>query len=312
MVHNLPVVSDLRSNFPDAAIDWVVEESFAEIPALHPAVRRVIPVALRRWRKALLRMASWREMAAFRRGLQSQAYDIVLDTQGLFKSGMIVGQTCLTARGRRCGYAAEAAREPLAAKFYDAGFAVPKILHAVERNRGLAAAACGYLPDLPLDYGIAAPPLSAAWLPTGPYAVLLTATSRADKLWPDEHWLKLAAVLAQQGLGCILPGGTDAERQHASRLAQEMSHAMPAPPLSITELAGLFSGARLVIGLDTGLTHLAVALGRPTVALFCASDPRLTGVYAGESATTRVVNLGKQGASPTAEDVIAASLELAG
>lgn len=312
VVHNLPVVSDLRSNFPDAAIDWVVEESFAEIPALHPAVRRVIPVALRRWRMALLSMASWREMAAFRRGLQGQAYDVVLDTQGLLKSGLIVGQTHLTARGRRCGYAAEAAREPLAAKFYDACYAIPKILHAVERNRGLAAAACGYLPDLPLDYGIAAPPLSADWLPSGPYAVLLTATSRADKQWPDDHWLKLASALAQQGLDCILPGGTDAERQHAIRLAQEMSHAMPAPPLSITELAGLFSGARLVIGLDTGLTHLAAALGRSTVALFCGSDPLLTGVYAGQSATTRVVNLGMQGASPTAEDVIAVSKELAG
>ncbi|MEK7736292.1 MAG: lipopolysaccharide heptosyltransferase I, partial [Pseudomonadota bacterium] len=187
VVHNLPVVSDLRANFPNVAIDWVVEESFAEIPGLHPALRRVIPVALRRWRKTLLTAASWREMAAFRRDLQSQAYDLVLDTQGLIKSGLIVGQTRLTARGRRCGYAAEAAREPLAAKFYAAGFAIPRNLHAVERNRGLAAAACGYLPDLPLDYGIAALPLTAAWLPSVPYAVLITATSRADKQWPDEH-----------------------------------------------------------------------------------------------------------------------------
>lgn len=310
VVHNLPVVSDLRANFPDAAIDWVVEESFVEIPGLHPAVRRVIPVALRRWRKALLAAASWREMAAFRRDLRRQAYDIVLDTQGLVKSGLIVAQASLGARGRRCGYAAEAAREPLAARFYDAGYAIPKNLHAVERNRGLAAASCGYLPDLPLDYGIAALPSAAAWLPPGPYAVLLTATSRADKQWPDQSWLELAAALATRGLGCVLPSGTPAERGHARRLAHGMSHGLLAPPLSIGELAGLCAGARLVVGLDTGLTHLAAALGRPTVALFCGSDPLLTGVYAGESA--RVVNLGARGAAPAAADAIAAATELSG
>lgn len=314
VVHNLPVVSDLRANFPNVAIDWVVEEGFAEIPGLHPAVRRVIPVALRRWRKTLLSAASWREMAAFRRDLRRQAYDVVLDTQGLVKSGLIVSQARLAANGhgRRCGYAAEAAREPLAAQFYDAGFAIPKNLHAVERNRGLAAAACAYLPDLPLDYGIAALPLTAAWLPPGPYAVLFTATSRADKQWPDERWLKLAAALAAKSLGCVLPSGTQAEREHAHRLSQGMSLALLAPPLSIADLAGLCSGARLVVGLDTGLTHLAAALGRPTVALFCGSDPLLTGVYAGASAPIGACNLGKQGVAPNVESVIAVATELAG
>ncbi len=311
IVHNLPVASDLRANFPNMAIDWVVEESFAEIPGLHPAVRRVIPVALRRWRKTLLTAASWREMAEFRRDLRRQVYDVVLDTQGLVKSGLIVGQASLGANGRRCGYAAEAAREALAAKFYDAGFAIPKNLHAVERNRGLAAAACGYLPELPLDYGIAAAPLTAAWLPPIPYAVLLTATSRADKQWPDERWLKLAAALATRGLCCVLPSGTQAEREHAQRLSQGMSLALLAPPLSIADLAGLCAGARLVVGLDTGLTHLAAALGRPTVALFCGSDPLLTGVYAGESTPSRAFNLGTRDAPPTVESVIAVVTELA-
>ena len=310
VVHNLPVLSDLRRNFPDAEIDWVVEENFTEIPSLHPALRRVIPVALRRWRKALWSAASWRELAAFRRDLQRQAYDLVLDTQGLVKSGLIVSQARLSAHGRRCGYTAEAARELLAAKFYDTGFSIPKNLHAIERNRGLAAAACGYLPNLPLDYGITAAPLTAAWLPSDPYVVLLTATSRADKQWPDGRWLELAAALATRGLRCVLPSGTQAEREHAQRLMQEIPHAVLAPALSITSLAGLCAGARLVVGLDTGLTHLATALGRPTVALFCGSDPRLTGVYAAESSTTRAVNLGIPGAAPTATDVIAAAMKL--
>lgn len=315
VVHNLPVVSDLRSVFPEAAIDWVVEEALAAIPRLHPGVRSVIPVGLRRWRKSLLAAQSWREMAAFRRELQAEAYDLVLDTQGLIKSGLIASLARLAVQGRRCGYVAEAAREALAARFYDAGFAIPKNLHAVERNRWLAAAALGYVVDRPMDYGIArnaVRPTPPGWLPDGDYAVLLTATSRDDKLWPEQDWLSLAASLAERGLTCILPAGSEAERQRAARLAQGMSRAMPAPPLGIAEIAGLCAGARLVVGVDTGLTHLAAALERPTLALFSGSDPQLTGVYAGEAGLERVRNLGAIGCPPGAEEAIAAALELLG
>ncbi|MFA6442673.1 MAG: lipopolysaccharide heptosyltransferase I [Sterolibacterium sp.] len=317
VVHNLPVVSDLRAMFPETAIDWVVEEALVGIPRLHPAVRRIIPVGLRRWRRSLLSAQSWRDLAAFRRELHAEAYDVVLDTQGLIKSGLIVRQARLAARGRCCGYLAEAAREPLAARFYDEGFAIPKNLHAVERNRWLAAAVFGYAVDMPLDYGVARSPVRSAdlaWLPrsVSAYAVLLTATSRDDKLWPEQDWLKLASALAQRGITCILPAGTDAERQRATRLAAGMSPALVAPPLQIGEIADLCAGARLVVGLDTGLTHLAAALERPTLALFSGSDPRLTGVYAGSDGAARIRNLGAPGDPPSAEAAIAAVHELLG
>jgi len=315
VVHNLPVVSDLRAVFPDAAIDWVVEEALSPIPRMHPAVRRVIPLGLRRWRQSLLSAQSWREMAAFRHTLQDEAYDVVLDTQGLIKSGVVARQARLATRGRRCGYGAEAAREGLAARFYDARFVIPKNLHAVERNRWLAAAALGYVTDLPPDYGIAgraAGNNAPDWLPDPAYVVLLTATSSDDKLWPERDWRALAASLAQRGLTCILPAGTPAERQRADHLAQGMARVRVAPPLGIAEIAGLCAGARLVIGLDTGLTHLAVALERPTLALFSATDPQLTGAYAGESVPTRICNLGVRGAPPTAAEASAAALELLG
>ncbi|MDD5249238.1 MAG: lipopolysaccharide heptosyltransferase I [Rhodocyclaceae bacterium] len=308
VVHNLPVVSDLARHFPDAKIDWVVEESFAALPRLHPAVDRVLPVAVRRWRRSLLSPATWTQIAAFRRALQEHAYDLVIDTQGLLKSGLIVGQARLAAGGRRCGFSRATVREALAARFYDAAFDIPRPLHAVERNRRLAAAAAGYVVDLTLDYGIAAPPLSAQWLPKKDYAVLLTATSRADKLWPDPDWHALGLALVASGLVCVLPGGSGEERQRAAHLAARLGRAVAAPTLGLAELAEVLAGAQLVVGVDTGLVHLAAALGRPTLALFCASDPQLTGVHAGPQA----VNLGGRDAPPTAGEVVAAALALLG
>jgi heptosyltransferase-1 len=299
VVHNLPAVSDLRAKLPGAAIDWVVEEAFAEIPKLHPAVRSVIPVAVRRWRRTPLGRATWDELGALRQVLRERAYDAVIDTQGLIKSALIAR----LARGRRCGYTAEAAREPLAARLYDARFAIPKNAHAVERNRWLVGAALDYTVDLPVDYGIALPRLDADWLPAGPYGVLLTATSRESKLWPEPNWLSLAEALNARGLACVLPAGSAPERVRAQRLAAGMRSAVAAPPLSITALAGLLAGARIVVGLDTGLTHFAAALGQPVVALFSGSDPQLTGVHAGASA----INLGRPGNPPTPQEVIAAA-----
>ncbi|HQW19719.1 MAG TPA: lipopolysaccharide heptosyltransferase I [Rhodocyclaceae bacterium] len=314
VVHALPVVSDLHRRFPEAQIDWVVEEAYADIPRLHPAVRRVIPVALRRWRMTLLRVATWREMRAALGALRIDDYDIVLDAQGLVKSALLVAMTRRTVDGQHCGYARGAAREPLAALFYDKRLDIPKNLHAVERNRRVAAAACGYAADLPFDYGLASyfPP-RPEWLDARPYAVLLTATSRVEKLWPEEHWHTLMAFLAARGLCSVLPAGSPAERERAQRLSAattKTSVACVAPSLSIAALASLCAGAQLVVGLDTGLTHLAVALGRPTLALFSGSDPLLTGVYAGDPPATPLRNLGADGAPPSTEAACAAAAEL--
>ena len=299
VIHNLPIVTDLRAHFPEAEIDWVAEESFADIARLHPGVRRVIPVALRRWRKSLLATDTWREMRAFRATLQAENYDLVIDTQGLLKSALITRM----ARGRCCGYDTSSAREPMAARFYDATFEVPKNLHAVARNRRLAALAGGYIASAAPDYGIAAPPA-----PTfrGTETILLTATSRDDKLWPEDSWIAAGRALHERGLNCLLPAGSATERERAARIAQAIPGAVALPPLSLPELAAQLADARIIIGVDTGLVHLAAALGRPTLALFCASDPVLTGVCA----TTPAINLGARGRPPEVAAVLAAAITL--
>ncbi|PKO84697.1 MAG: lipopolysaccharide heptosyltransferase I [Betaproteobacteria bacterium HGW-Betaproteobacteria-11] len=298
VVHNLPVASDLAAAFPEAEIDWVVEENYAAIVRLHPRIRQVLPVALRRWRKTLTRAVTWRELGEFRRRLRATEYDLVIDTQGLLKSALIAAQ----ARGLRCGYAAASAREPLAAHFYQHRFEMPRNLHAVTRNRQLVALAAGYSLPAALDYGLTIPDTARApqKLGVGDTAILLTNTSRADKRWPAEHWLAVGRHLSTRGIACLLPAGNAAEGAAAQALAATIPHARVLEDTPLEALAREITHARLVIGVDTGLVHLAAALGRPTLALFAASDPELTGVLAGSLA----INLGRREAPPTVAEVL--------
>lgn len=296
VIHNLPVASDLHLRFPDAQIDWCVEESFADIPRLHPAVDQVIPVATRRWRRSLGRASTWREMYDFRRRIGAQEYTAVLDTQGLLKSALIARQ----ANGRHWGYAAEAAREAIAARFYDATFVIPWNVHAVQRNRWLAAAAFDYPFDLPLDYGISAPEVDSGWIPDQRLAVLFTATSRDDKLWDEDRWSAVARVLRGRGLRPVLPTGNALERARAERIANEVADAVVAPPLTLPQVAALIARASLAIGVDTGLAHLAAALRVPVIALYVATEPALTGVCG----TGFVRNLGGAGTPPSVDAVL--------
>ncbi|MDD5240711.1 MAG: lipopolysaccharide heptosyltransferase I [Sulfuricella sp.] len=302
VIHNLPVVSDLLFHFPDAEIDWVVEESFAGIPALHPGVREIIPVAIRRWRKNLFSRAVHTEIGTFVHRLRSKVYDVVLDTQGLIKSAAITR----LAHGARCGFDRYSAREPLSALLYDKTMRVEKSQHAVARNRLLAGRAFGYIPDNPVDYGIAAPALDFSWLPAGPFAVLLHATSRDDKLWPEDHWKTLGAYLADREIACVLPWGNVTEQQRSQRLAARIPNAVVTPALTLGQAAALLSQAVAAVGVDTGLIHLAAALKVPVAALYCASEPGLTGVYT----SSKAINLGGAGSPPDPASVISALTDL--
>lgn len=299
VLHNLPVVSDIVRHHPTAQIDWVVEEGFAALPRLHPAVRNVIPVAVRRWRGSLLSAATWREVAAFRSALAAQHYDIAIDTQGLLKSALLMRG----AQGLRCGFDRASAREPLAARLYQRTFPVARGRHAIERNRQLAAQALGYVPEGQADYGISPPAIARPdWLAQQPYAVLLHATSRADKLWDEANWVALGHYLHEKHIRCVLPWGSEAERARSLRLAAAIPDAVAPPQLSLDEAAALLGGARAAIGVDTGLAHLAAALGVPTIGIYTATNPALTGLYAGRCA----VNLGNAGHAPDVAAVVGA------
>jgi heptosyltransferase I len=294
VLHNLPLVTDIRKHVPEARIDWVVEENFALLPSLHPAINRVIPVAMRRWRKSWWK--SRNEISTSCRKLQAATYDIALDTQGLLKSALIARCTHAT----RCGFSWNSAREPLASLFYDRTFEVAKNQHAVERNRQLAALALGYTVQGAPDYGIRTPALFLPWLPAQPYAVLLHATSRSNKLWAEENWIALGLHLRQLGLRCVLPWGSTQEKARSERLCHSIPHALCPPSMKLDEAAAMLGQARVVIGVDTGLSHLAAALGTPTIGIYTATGPGLTGLYVGD----KTVNLGGKGASPSVSTIL--------
>jgi len=286
VVHNCPAVSDAARALPGAHIDWVVEEPFAGIARMHRAVRRVIPVAVRRWRTNAWKPSTWSQIATWRRSLGGERYDAVLDTQSLIKSAVIAS----AATGTSHGLDRASAREPLAARFYDVRHNVPRGLHAVDRNRRLAAEALGYVVHGAADYGL------HAHSPRTERIVLLTMTSRADKLWPEARWIELGRAL---GRPAVLPWGSDEERARAERIASGIGTATVQPRSSLEELAQLFAGAARVIGLDTGLTHLAAALGTATIGIFCGSDPALTGLHA-----PKAMNVGAVGRSPQVAEVL--------
>jgi heptosyltransferase-1 len=304
IVHALALVSDARAHAPGIAIDWVAEEAFAALPALHPGVRRVIPLALRRWRRRPLAPATWREVRAFRNDVARERYEAVLDLQEQVKGALVA--RC--ANGPRHGPDRASIREPAATLLHDVHHAIDPAQHFATRARLLAAAALGYRVAGPPRWDLVAPPPPANDVaPRRAYVVLFHATSRADKRWPEANWRALVASLASAGFATLLPWGTSGERETSELIARGIDTATVPPRQSLAALASLIARAHAVVGVDTGLVHLAAALGTPTVALFTSTDPALAGVaIAGAHAR----DLGGNGRVPTLEDARSALGEL--
>ena len=275
MLHTLPALTDARQVIPGLRADWVVEESFAEIPAWHPAVERVIPVAVRRWRKHPWDAVQSGEISQFVSALTLKAYDHVIDAQGLIKSALITR----LARGNRAGLDRHSIKESAASVFYQQRVAVPKAQHAVQRVRQLFAAVLGYrLQSEKIDYGIAA--LADHNGPADPASLmLLHGTSWASKHWPEQYWRELAALAHADGFQIKLPWGNQTEHQRALRIANNIPGSVVLDKQSLTGLARHLSRCSGVVAVDTGLGHLAAALNRPAVALYGATNPALSGSF---------------------------------
>ncbi len=305
VVHNMPLVDDLLRRFPDAHIDWVVEEGYVELLRLCRGVRHIIPFALRRWRKQPFSAATRAEWRAFRAAVQQEQYDYAFECQGLLKTGLILGLA--NARHKiGLGNASEGSGyEGISRFFHSRSIVLPARTHAVARARLLAAAAFGALPraqDLPpADFRLRAPDVDTSFLPQGPYLAFFHATAGAIKRWPRADWQGLAQRL--QASGCdwpiLLPWGNQAEWEEAQQMVSAMPQAIVLPRLSMLQAVALAAHAALVVGVDTGLTHIAAAYRRPVLELYCASPRWKTeGNW-----DPQIENLGDAGQPPTLDAV---------
>jgi heptosyltransferase-1 len=270
VVHAMPAVMDIQSAYPNAQIDWVVERGFAPLAARCAAVHRVIPCELRRWRKAWFKadtraqtQAEWRD---FKIDLQRDAYDAVIDLQGLTKSALVSWLARTTAQGKRYALANRtegSGYERPTRWVADVAVPITPHIHAVDRSRVLCAQALGYAVPAQLNFG-----LGQAAVHSKPYVVLVHGTSRADKEWPLNHWYELGLRLKQAGLDVALPHGNEAERLRSEALADMLPGAVVWPRLSLDQLTTEMAQCSGVIGVDSGLSHIAVALDLPHVQIY--------------------------------------------
>jgi heptosyltransferase-1 len=321
VLHNLPIVWDIRKQYPDARVDWVIEEAYVELitPLLttnnFKGVDHIIPLSLRRLRKEL-KSRGWssimQDIQSQKKQLQAIQYDIVIETQGLLKSALITAlakkspQAIVSGIGNRTE---DSGYEPLSRLFYTKSVKVPLHYHAVDRSRAVASAGLGtevpnrdesppqfYPPSLIDSLAHLPNPLG---LEKGSYVMCFHATARIAKCWSIENWIAIAQELSKRGLFVIFPWGNPKEKLISEKLAKEVPNAIVPEAFSIQDAFVINAQAKLVIGVDTGLTHLAAVLGVPTIELYIDSPKWKTEGYWSQ----QVINLGDKQQAPTLSEV---------
>ncbi|MEI6227090.1 MAG: lipopolysaccharide heptosyltransferase I [Methylophilaceae bacterium] len=322
VLHNLPVVWDLRAQYPEAQIDWVVEEGYVHLlqPLLtrpgFKGIDRIIPIAMRRWKKSLFNKKTRMELRTFLMNLRSIRYDMVIETQGLLKAALV---TRLAKRSHGSVIAGlanateDSGYEPVSRWFYTQCVNVPKQCHAVDRSRLVAAAAMNVIqPDMhtlpPQFYPQAfveqlaqkTSEISAEF--TQPYVLFFHATARAAKQWDESHWVEVGKFIAAQGKRVILPWGNAKEKQVSQRLCSKIPSSVVPDAFSLEQAFSIVAGAEMTIGVDTGLTHLSAIMYKPTLEIYCDSPRWKTEGFW----SARIKNLGDTASPPDVKQVLGA------
>ncbi|MEI8118564.1 MAG: lipopolysaccharide heptosyltransferase I [Methylophilaceae bacterium] len=322
VLHNLPVFWDLRAQYPEAQIDWVVEEGYVHLiePLLtrqgFKGIDRIIPIAMRRWKKSLFNKKTRMELKSFLKNLRSIRYDMVIETQGLLKAALV---TRLAKRSHGSVIAGlanateDSGYEPMSRWFYTKCVPVPKHCHAVNRSRLVAAVAMNVIqPDMktspPQFYPQAfvdqlaqkSSEISTEF--TQPYVLFFHATARAAKQWDEAHWVEVGRFIAAKGQRVILPWGNAKEKQVSQRLCSKIPGSVVPEAFSLEQAFSIVAGAEMTIGVDTGLTHLSAIMYKPTIEIYCDSPRWKTEGFW----STKIKNLGDTASPPTVKQVLEA------
>ena len=327
VLHNLPIVWDLRARLPNAQIDWVVEEAYVHLlqPLLSKegfrGIDHIIPIGLRRWKKSVLSLKTWREFFQFKKELQVVSYDVIIETQGLLKSALVCALANKSVNAVVAGLANAteySGYEPLARAFYSQSVQVPKQCHAVDRSRWVMCSALDWplldrqaapLQFYPKDLIAELKNRQASGLQKviqKPYILCFHSTAREAKRWGNDQWITLGQALASKGYQLLFPWGSLTEKKVSAYLASQIPNAIVPERFSIEEAFTMIAEAALTIGVDTGLTHLAAILHKPTIEIYCDSPRWKTEGYWSET----IQNLGDLQAPPSVPEVTAAALKL--
>ena len=327
VLHNLPIVWDLRARLPEAQIDWVVEEGY--IYLLQPLISiggfrgidRIIPFGLRRWKKSLFNLQTWKEFFAFKKELQAVSYDVIIETQGLLKSALVCALAHKSSNVVVAGLANAtefSGYEPIARAFYNQCMQVPKQCHAVDRSRWVMSSALGwplldrqenpahFYPDTDVDELGSGEIFKDLGILKKPYILCFHSTAREAKRWSNAHWISLGESLSSKGYQIVFPWGNSTEKKISIQLASQIEDAIVPEAFSIQEAFPIIASSALTVGVDTGLTHLAAVLGKPTIEIYCDSPRWKTEGYWSD----QIINLGDIKAPPTVDAVLSASLKL--
>ena len=322
VLHNLPIVWDVRSRLPNAQIEWVVEEGYVHL--LHPlltrkgfqGIDRIIPFGLRRWKKNIFSVDSWRQFFAFKKDLQRVSYDVIIETQGLLKSALVCALAKKSPNAVVAGLANAtefSGYEPLARNLYSQLVQVPTQCHAVDRSRWVMCSAI----DQPLinreespqfypnEFTSKIPKAVFAGLHS-PYVLFFHSTAREAKRWSNENWVTLGKELSSRGFQVVLPWGNQSERALSEILAAQIPGSLVPPAFSIEQAFSVINDATLTVGVDTGLTHLAAVLNKPTVEIYCDSPRWKTEGYWSE----KICNTGDLQHPPGVQEVLDATSTL--
>jgi heptosyltransferase-1 len=322
VLHNLPLVWDLRARLPNAQIDWVVEEGYVHLlkPLLSKGgfqgIDRIIPFGLRRWKKNLFKLSTWQEFFAFRKELQEISYNFIIETQGLLKSAMVCALAQKNSKTIVAGLANAtqfSGYEPLARSFYNHLVQVPTQYHAVDRSRHVMCAALT-LPLIkrneppqfyPQTFVDAIPAHSLSGL-NARYVLFFHSTARQAKRWSNANWITLGNALSERGYQVVLPWGSPSEKAISAMIGSHIPNSLVPPAFSIEQAFSVIVGAALTVGVDTGLTHLAAVLDKPTVEIYCDSPKWKTEGYW----SPQIQNVGDMQKAPNVQEVLEASLRL--
>jgi heptosyltransferase I len=297
VLHAMPAVAALRLSRPEWRVGWAIEPRWAPLLAaagvrdghtVRPLVDRIVPVATREWKKRPVSVKTLGEIAALRRDLRAERFDLCVDMQGSIRSA-VIGR--LAGAGELVGM--EHSRETPARWFYGRR-ALLHAEHVIEQGCELLGQAASIsLKPSALDF--AADPGTELWCEDvlakifpegGPFVLMAPTAGWGAKQWPAERFAELAVELGRRGFRTVV-NVSGAEDRVAAGVVASSAHYAVGVGMNLVQLIAMTRRASAVIAGDTGPLHLAAAMGRPVVALFGPTDPARNGPYGTRSAVIR-------------------------